>query len=206
MNRRSFFYQTVKLFIGSCIAIIPYALSQLLTAKKQPSLTIKKTPLTHDKLRPPGALPDNIAFNQACISCNLCAQVCPPQCIKYYSAEGNNANTPYIDPSEQACTLCEKCMAVCPTHALTITEKNNIVMGQARIERLSCYPWVDQGICGACVSICPLGSKAIDFEFAKFYRPYIKEGCVGCGLCVEACPHPSLPIRIIKAQTKTGYS
>ncbi len=31
------------------------------------------------------------------------------------------------------------------------------------------------------------------------YRPIVQEdGCVGCGLCVEVCPQPSLPIKIVE--------
>ncbi len=42
------------------------------------------------------------------------------------------------------------------------------------------------------------------FEFADMYRPIVQEeGCVGCGLCVEVCPHPSLPIRIVERRSGT---
>ncbi len=37
----------------------------------------------------------------------------------------------------------------------------------------------------------------ISFDFANLYRPVVKHGCVGCGVCVEVCPHPSLPIRVV---------
>jgi len=70
-------------------------------------------------------------------------------------------------------------------------------MGIAQIDRAACYPWVDEGICGACVVICPLGDKAIHFTFANIYKPAVLGGCVGCGQCVEVCPEPSLPIRIV---------
>ncbi len=83
----------------------------------------------HDKLRPLGALSEDSAFIQACINCNLCAQVCPPQCIEYYLTDGINANTPYIDPSRKGCTLCGKCMEVCPTDALTVTDNKSVTMG-----------------------------------------------------------------------------
>ena len=150
-------------------------------------------------LRPPGALEDPAAFQAACIGCGLCGEVCPPRCIKFHTRDGGAAvNTPYIDPEDTACILCDKCMDICPTEALTPTPRDSIDMGIAQIDRDACYPWVDKGICGACVSICPLGDKAIDFKMYNQYRPDIQAGCVGCGLCVEVCPHPSKPIWIIE--------
>jgi ferredoxin-type protein NapG len=107
-------------------------------------------------------------------------------------------NTPYIVPEEKGCILCGKCMEACPTEALTPTELQWVDMGVAQIDRTACYPWVDRGICGACAAICPLGERAIGFDFANIYRPLIGEGCVGCGLCVEICPHPSLPIKVVQ--------
>ena len=85
-----------------------------------------------------------------------------------------------------------------PTEALLEMPREEVDMGIAEIDQLSCYPWVDTGICGACVSICPLGADAINFELWNQYKPLIQDGCVGCGLCVEVCPHPSLPIKIVK--------
>jgi ferredoxin-type protein NapG len=38
----------------------------------------------------------------------------------------------------------------------------------------------------------------------KQYRPAIQQGCVGCGLCVEVCPHPSKPIWIVKRTPETN--
>ena len=78
-------------------------------------------------------------------------------------------------------------MAACPTEALTVTARDAI----------------DTGVCGACVSVCPLGENAIGFKMWNQYRPVIKQGCVGCGLCIEVCPHPSKPIWIVE---RTGES
>ena len=39
--------------------------------------------------------------------------------------------------------------------------------------------------CGKCAKSCPMGAIAIDLE-AKTYR-YLRERCIGCGLCVLAC-------------------
>ena len=192
MNRRKLLKQ---LTLGSSIvagASLPYGLARMLAPEQQQSSR-------NSTLKPPGALVDDLTFIEACIGCGLCGEVCPPGCIAFNKREGGSAvNTPYIDPEIKACTLCGKCMDACPTEALTRVELDEIDMGIAQIDRSACYPWVDNGICGACVVICPMGGKAIDFDFANIYRPVVKQGCVGCGLCVEVCPHPSLPIKIVQ--------
>jgi len=196
MQRRNFIQRIV--FGGGVLAsaTLPYLLSLLFAPNT------KAEPRTH--LRPPGALKDDEAFISACIGCGLCGEVCPPKCIKFYQREGGNkVNTPYINPEEKACILCKKCMEVCPTAALQPMPLEKIDMGISQIDRLACYPWVDRGICGACVSICPLGERAISFLMWNQYRPVVQEGCVGCGLCVEVCPHPSLPIRIVERSQGT---
>jgi len=183
-----------------CVSSLPYGLAHLLAPRADAE------PQTH--LRPPGALKDDFAFVEACIGCGLCGEVCPPKCIRFHDREGGDAvNTPFINPQERACTLCNKCMEVCPTEALTERPREDVNMGIAQIDRLTCYPWVDTGVCGACVSVCPLGDQAIDFELWNQYKPIVQDGCVGCGLCVEVCPHPSLPIRIVERSegTVTGH-
>ncbi len=176
----------------------PYGFAQVLAPRQATA--------QRNYLRPPGALENDHAFTAACIGCGLCGEVCPPRCIRFHTRNGGDGgavNTPYIDPEESACILCGKCMDVCPTEALTVVPRDSINMGIARIDREACYPWVDRGICGACVSICPLGNKAISFKMWNQYRPAIKQGCVGCGLCVEVCPHPSKPIWIVERTPET---
>ncbi|NOX08177.1 MAG: 4Fe-4S dicluster domain-containing protein [Gammaproteobacteria bacterium] len=193
MRRRDLLKKMIVAASTFGLASVPYAIGRLMV------------PLTtfdfSNHLRPPGALVNEDDFIRACIGCGLCGEVCPPRCILFEKREGGNGvNTPYIDPELKACILCQKCMDVCPTDAITKIDIHEVNMGLAQIDRTACYPWVDRGICGACVNICPLGEKAIAFEFANMYRPYIKEdGCVGCGICVEVCPHPSLPIRIVES-------
>ena len=145
-----------------------------------------------------------VVTNGLCIGCGLCGEVCPPRCIRFHTRDGGDAvNTPYIDPEKKACILCNKCMEVCPTEALAVIPRDEIDMGIADIDETACFPWVDRGICGACVSICPLGERAMGFDFANIYRPVVKQGCVGCGLCVEVCPHPSKPIWIAERPEET---
>ena len=197
MNRRKVIKRLALGVASLSAAGIPYGLSRLLAPDR---LTTSKI----HYLRPPGALSDATAFNEACIGCGLCGEVCPPKCILFSDREGGSRlNTPFIDPAKKGCILCGKCMEVCPTDALTEVDRKDIEMGIAQIDRTACYPWVDRGVCGACVVACPLGEHAIGFDFANMYRPVIKKGCVGCGVCVEVCPHPSLPIRIAERGSST---
>ena len=190
MKRRNFLQSLIYAGGVMASAALPYGLSHFLAP------AANAAPRSHIRL--PGALKDDEAFTRACIGCGLCGEVCPPKCIKFHQRDGGDkVNTPYIVPEEKACTLCGKCMQVCPTDALTETPVDDIDMGISQIDRLACYPWVDRGICGACVSICPLGERAISFNMWNQYRPVVHQDCVGCGLCVEVCPHPSLPIRIV---------
>jgi ferredoxin-type protein NapG len=191
MSRRSFLQKTALGTSLIAAGSLPYGVARLLAP---PAIA---DPLT--QLRPPGALKDDNAFVKACIGCGLCGEVCPPRCIQFFQRDGGEkVNTPYINPEQKACILCNKCMEVCPTEALTEVPREEVDMGIAQIDRTACYPWVDRGICGACVSICPLGERAIGFKLWNQYQPVVKQGCVGCGLCVEVCPHPSLPIRIVE--------
>ncbi|HEB56277.1 MAG TPA: 4Fe-4S dicluster domain-containing protein [Gammaproteobacteria bacterium] len=197
MQRRSFLQKLIAAASLFGAAVLPYGLARLLS----PAVA---RDFSHH-LRPPGSLANDEAFVSACIGCGLCGEICPPKCILFDKREGaNQLNAPYINPEKRGCTLCGKCMQVCPTEAITQVARNRVKMGLAQIDRSACYPWVDRGVCGACVAICPLGDKAIVFEFANMYRPVVKEkGCVGCGMCVEICPHPSLPIRIVEPSMGT---
>ncbi|NKB58127.1 MAG: 4Fe-4S dicluster domain-containing protein [Alphaproteobacteria bacterium] len=191
MKRRSALQGLIAYAAILAAGALPYGISALLAPRHAAA--------KRNYLRPPGALKDDTAFITACIGCGLCGEVCPPRCILFHSRDGGaKVNTPYIDPEQKGCILCNKCMEACPTEALTIVPRNEIDMGIAEIDQTACFPWVDRGICGACVSVCPLGDKAIGFKMWNQYRPIIKRGCVGCGLCVEVCPHPSLPIWVVE--------
>ena len=200
MQRRSALQRLIRGAALLAAASLPYGVARLLAPEARAQNHNREHNREHKRnhIRPPGALKDDAAFVAACIGCGLCGEVCPPRCIRFHDRDGGDkVNTPFINPEDKGCTLCNKCMAICPTEALIETPLNKIDMGIAQIDRAACYPWVDRGICGACVSVCPLGERAIGFEMWNQYRPIIKDGCVGCGLCVEVGPEPSLPIWIV---------
>ena len=157
MKRRGFLLDLAAGTAVLAAAAGPYGISHLLA----PERAVPE----RNHLRPPGALKDDATFVAACTGCGLCGEVCPPHCILFHTRDGGAmVNTPYIEAEEKACILCNKCMEVCPTEALTEMPRNEIDMGLAQIDRAACYPWVDRGICGAYVSIPPLGKEAIGFK------------------------------------------
>ena len=206
MKRRMLLRNIGQGAVSVCIAVAPFALArQLSPAAFSQQRKGEKQLFRYDyqhPLRLPGALVEE-EFLRACIQCGNCGQSCPVQCVRFYGNEGGKlANTPYIQPEHKGCILCGKCIEVCPSGALRPLEMTRVTMGEAEVDRRTCYPWIDGGICGACVIVCPVGKTAIDFKFANFYRPFVKEGCVGCGMCVEVCPHPAKAIRIIPQSKK----
>jgi MauM/NapG family ferredoxin protein len=154
-------------------------------------------------IRPPGA--DLTDFSALCIRCGACVRVCPTQGLQPSLFEGGvqNVLTPRLVPRLGYCSFsCNACGQVCPTGAippLKVEEKQQVVMGLARIDRDRCLPWAYDVPCIVCEESCPVADKAIRLEEVEvvnaqgetvlLQRPRILKGlCIGCGICEYHCP------------------
>lgn len=140
-------------------------------------------------LRPPGNMQEYI-LREACTRCGKCVEVCPAKAISPLDESwGESAKgTPAIDPRKSPCVVCEgfRCTQVCPSGALQpVYNINEIKMGLALVEKAHCVTFHGQA-CSACVDTCPVpGALVRDGEG----HPLVGEHqCIGCGLCVRACP------------------
>jgi MauM/NapG family ferredoxin protein len=152
-------------------------------------------PRTQPLVRPPGAASES-EFLAQCIRCGQCVLACPEDADVLRLADlshGLAAGTPYADDLRQRpCTLCQghnglQCIDACPTSALApVAILSEIEMGLAFIDQETC--WAYNGIiCRTCWHACPWPDEAIRLN-ARLQVEIDREACVGCGLCVRACP------------------
>lgn len=145
--------------------------------------------------RPPGAVPES-RFLTLCTRCDACVDACPHEAVHTYVATaGDLARTPVMRPDRRPCHMCEgfPCAAACETGALVVPETHLVRLGRVRIAEDRCFTF--QGPeCGACARLCPGGLSALRMRGT---RPSIDDSCVGCGICIEACPTTPAAIEIL---------
>ena len=145
-----------------------------------------RSPVRRNNLRPPGALRES-DFVATCIRCGRCAEVCPYFSIEPISLKGGlQAGTPIIHVEHIACYLCMECVKVCPSGALQDVPAEKAGMGIAHIDENRCWAYNGKALCRACYDACPFKNEAIQLIHLK--PVVVEDTCVGCGLCVAACP------------------
>lgn len=137
--------------------------------------------------RPPGAVPEAL-FLAGCTQCMQCVEACPHNAIHTLKdSVGLGAGTPVMVPEARACHMCDgfPCAAACPEKVLEVPSAPVWRLGTARIDPQRCLPFRGPE-CGACAGWCPEGAPALTLRLGK---PRIDPAiCVGCGLCIPACP------------------
>lgn len=150
-------------------------------AKQAEAVPEKPTaPARTDWLRPPGAVVEAL-FAERCTSCGDCIKACPYGTIGAHPQNG----MPVIFPDQVACQLCDDfpCSESCATEALLpVGGRGEVRMGVATVSHRVCT--AGQG-CHACVSKCPTGALAMDFDQMRLMVS--SEQCVGCGICEQIC-------------------
>jgi len=157
----------------------------LLFRAEETGASLLKSPVTTNRLRPPGAVDEDV-FAGKCIRCGRCVEVCPYHCITPLDIRsGVYAGTPLIAVENIPCYLCMKCVEVCPTGTLARVSMEETRMGLAVINKFSCFSWKGMTLCRTCYDKCPFKDKAIRLEELK--PVVIEQACTGCGLCTHSC-------------------
>ncbi len=148
-------------------------------------------------LRPPGALPEP-AFLDACTRCGLCVHACPHQSLFVFNGKASPelVGTPLLQPERRACHMCEgfPCIEVCEPRAL-VEPKTLPKLGHVVVDATRCLPFLGPE-CGACRGLCPTPTQALSLRLG---RPQVDEdGCIGCGICIEACPTSPKSLRFVQ--------
>ncbi len=152
--------------------------------------------------RPPGSVPDT-KLSALCVRCGNCVRACPTGIIQPDVAPATVTSllVPTLQFDTDSCLqTCNECGQNCPTgaiEALPLAEKNERVIGLARIETAECLLAVERE-CNACSLVCT--REAIVEEFsAETYTATVHVDtarCNGCGACVAVCPPRVITVEV----------
>jgi formate hydrogenlyase subunit 6/NADH:ubiquinone oxidoreductase subunit I len=124
----------------------------------------------------------------ACISCGICARICPDKCITYVEFPGRDKNKKVPQVDFGLCMFCGLCEEHCPKSCIFLTteydladfKKGDLVYGPERLAKFKEFR-SDKRF--------PERSKELpSWEMSK---------CIGCQLCARRCP--TLAITMLEA-------
>ena len=162
---------------------------QLWPISKAPETTLEQAagPVARRDFRPPGAVGE-AEFVTRCTGCALCADACTAGVIG-----PDSGGLAALDLNQTPCLACwdMPCIQACPEKALApLAGIWQVRMGSASVRAQSCWQLTGERNCGqTCLAACPLPHSALKLYPGQ--APNISRlVCIGCGLCVSACPSP----------------
>jgi len=139
-------------------------------------------------LRPPWSLEEQ-GFQQACIRCETCVQVCPEKIL----VRENHHGYPYVDFTLGACSFCGLCAVHCPTAALGHTDESPWhVVAEISIACLT----KQNVVCTSCAEVCDVSAIQFSMPLNRVAMPQVHvQDCHGCGACVAMCPTKAIEVK-----------
>ena len=100
----------------------------------------------------------------------------------------------YLLVDEKKCQGCVSCMLAC---SLVNEGVENLSLSRIQVIQNSFEKWPHdltieqcrQCVEPACVTACPEDALAVDARFGNVRRVVDVDKCIGCGSCIEECPH-----------------
>ena len=149
-------------------------------------------------------------INRPCNFCLECTTVCPTNAIRPILQLACERARREAEARGEKPPVCDR--ALVPNYPDLVEEAR---MGVAMIDPDLCWAW-NSGDCKSCAKACPYGAIVFDFWFnewgvhtrvkatvkidEKTGEVKVETPCVGCGLCVSACPVGGAAIHVLPVE------